>query len=91
MTPTETVNYIAKNHCSMARFGDGELHIVAYGAALGLQKADERLQKRLRQVLKNSNPNLLLCLPNRLNMITDEERKDLPEFWQKMLPLHFRA
>ncbi len=91
MTPKDTVNYIIDTKCSIARFGDGELHIVAYGVALGFQRADDKLKKRLRQVLKNKNQTLLLCLPNRLNMISDEERKKLPSHWQKMLPLHFRA
>ena len=88
MKASETINYIIDNKCSIARFGDGELHIVAYNSALRFQKTDKQLQKRLIEVLNNPNPDLLLCLPNRLNIVTESERKELSEFWQNALKLH---
>ncbi|MEE1281077.1 MAG: GT-D fold domain-containing glycosyltransferase [Acutalibacteraceae bacterium] len=88
MTPRETVEYIIENKCSMARYGDGELGIAAYGIPIGFQRADKNLQSRLIQVLKSNNHNLLLCLPNRLNAISEDERKKIPEYWQKALLQH---
>lgn len=91
MSAEETLAYILEHNCSVARFGDGELHIVAYGCALKFQRADARLQARLKQVLKSNNPDLLLCLPNRLNITKKVERQRLSAFWQKSLKQHLYA
>lgn len=88
MDATDTINYVIKRSCSVARFGDGELHVAAYGCALKFQRADKRLQKRLNEVIKSNNEKLLLCLPNRINIVTESERNDLPAFWQEALKVH---
>ncbi len=38
--------------------------------------------------MHNENPNLLLCLPNRINAKTKAERKKLSPFWQSYLKQH---
>ena len=63
MDAKQTIDYIIKTNCSVARFGDGEFNIAAYGCGLGFQKADERLKQRLREVIKVEDDRLLICLP----------------------------
>lgn len=63
MNAKETVDFIVENSCSIARFGDGEMSIAAYGCGLGFQKPDVRLQQSLIDVMRSTEPNLLLCLP----------------------------
>lgn len=91
MSAQESITYIKEHRCSVARFGDGELHIAAYGCALRFQRADRNLQKRLIHILTHPQPGLLLCLPNRLNMVSKEERVSLSPFWQKSLQQHLYA
>lgn len=88
MDVEEMISYIVKQRCSVARFGDCELHIAAYGCPLKFQRGDKRLQKKLNDVIKNKNPKLLLCLPNRVNAVTKAEREKLSPFWQKALKEH---
>lgn len=88
MTADETLDYILRNKCSVSRYGDGELQIAAYGCALKFQRADKHLQSKLRDVMKSANPHLLLCLPNRLNMVTRKEREQLTPYWQECLTHH---
>ena len=38
MTASETICYIIDKKCSVARFGDGELSIAAYGVPIKFQK-----------------------------------------------------
>lgn len=88
MSVSETVEYIIKQKCSVARFGDGELSIAAYGTGIRFQKRDLALQQKLCDVIKNSgNDKLLICLPNRVNFV-GRKRKTLPSFWQVALRDH---
>lgn len=91
MSIPETIDYILDTNCSIARYGDGELYIAGYGMGLKFQKPDELLQKRLIQVLHNDNPNLLLCISDRLNVVTKAEMRKLAEHWQKTIPQDFYA
>lgn len=88
MSAAETVEFVLKNKCSVARFGDGELHIAAYGCALRFQRSDPELQRRLNQVVGSQNERLLICLPKRINAVSRKERKKLPPFWQQALEIH---
>lgn len=89
LTADDTVDYILKQHCSLARFGDGELQILAYGTGLKFQRADKKLQKRLQEIAASeTNANLLIGLPDRLNIINNKQRRELSEYWQKSLREH---
>lgn len=91
LTASDTISYILSHNCSIARYGDGELNFAAYGIGPNFQKPDESLQKRLIEILQTENHALLLCLPNRLNIINKHERKNLPLFWQKSLKTQLYA
>lgn len=69
MNAKETIDYIVKNQCSVARFGDGEFSIATYGCGLKFQREDAELQKELINVICSRDSNLLLCLPYWINMV----------------------
>lgn len=81
MTSEETIEYILKSNCSIARFGEGEFELILEpDLDLGFQTHDAKLAERLKGVLGNQNPNLLICIPYALNDIggrTEHSRK----FW----------
>lgn len=85
MTSTETIEYIINNKCSIARYGDGEFFYMTACRSIGFQRFDKQLQIKLKQVLNSTNPNLLLCLSNRLAIVDNAERKKLSEYWQESL------
>lgn len=83
MTSEETINYIIKNKCSIARFGDGELGIIN-GANLGFQSYDNKLAERLQKLLKISpNSNMLICIPNVFSELDYEQNQN--SFWTNHL------
>lgn len=70
MTSNETIKYIQKKECSVARFGEGEFELMLYpDINLGFQKHSDELSERLKEVLKNNNDRLLICIPYALNSI----------------------
>ncbi len=85
MTCEETMEYILKTGCSVARYGDGEIKLT-YGTDVCFQVSTPELQKRLRQVIGGGDENLLVCLPNvfdekGLSILNDEHTG----FWKKHL------
>ncbi len=61
-TADETINELLSANKSIARFGDGEI-VVADGGGIPFQRADERLARRLREILSTPQENLLVALP----------------------------
>lgn len=63
LSTTESILYILKHHCSLARFGDGEFNL-CMGREIGFQKFSERIRKRLIEVLScQSDGKLLVTIP----------------------------
>lgn len=58
----ETLEKIAQGH-SLARYGDGELELIL-GNSIPFQKADDKLQVKLNEILKNNYEKLLIGIPN---------------------------
>ena len=87
MNVDDTVDYIIKTNCSVARFGDGELHIAVEGCSIGFQDADNELKKRLRFILKNNYSSCLLCIPSPIN---DDSymNKDAQNVWREDLKIN---
>lgn len=78
-----TLEYILKNKCSIARYGDGELSLME-GRNIKFQSYSQNLAKRLKEV-KTTNK-CLVCIPNIFNkkslnskLITKEEYV----FWKR--------
>lgn len=55
----ETVRKIVEEHCSISRFGDGDLGLL-FGLPEGYQKCDDRLSARLKEVLSYHGDDRLL-------------------------------
>lgn len=68
---------------SIARFGDGEFKLMR-GGNLGFQKYDEKLAKRLFEVLKFQNPQLEIGLPKVFGSLK-EYKEDSARFWRAYL------
>lgn len=70
MTPEETIEYILRHKCSIARYGDGEFELILQPEIdLGFQTRSGALAEKLSAVLGNRDPNLLVCIPLALNTI----------------------
>lgn len=57
----ETIQTIIDTRCSIARFGDGEIKLVA-GKDISFQKATPLAVRKLRQTLSSDEEGLLICL-----------------------------
>lgn len=62
MSSLETIEYIKRTGCSVARYGDGELAL-AFKHSIGFQEANANIQAELKEILANPPENLLVCLP----------------------------
>lgn len=63
MTYKETLRYIEKYQCNIARFGDGEFGYLFEAKDPGFQCSSESLKRELLRVLDNSSSKLLICVP----------------------------
>lgn len=61
MNSEQTIDYIVKNKCSIARFGDGELSLIEK-RSIKFQNYNSQLAKKLQEVKTNSK--CLVCIPN---------------------------
>lgn len=72
--PYETVKYIINHHCSVSRYGDGELQIIWHYMECGnaqnfkvdtFQQYDEKLAVRLAEILsyESKGRNHIICIP----------------------------
>lgn len=92
-----TLQKLIKEHCSVARYGDGEMQFVR-GNRTSFQEFDPLLQCRLTDILKSKDPHLMVCLPGvfgDLDIYRDFDkaywRKHLAETrpqWYKYLDMH---
>lgn len=80
MSSDKTLEYIQKHKCSIARFGDGEFDNILKVRDPGFQEYSNELSEKLKEVLENKNPNLLICIPKCLNTIK-ECNEHSAEFW----------
>ena len=68
MSSMETLRYIRRHECSVARYGDGELaFVMKEGYRIPFQSNSDALSQGLESALTNQNPKLLLCMPRYLN------------------------
>ena len=63
MTSEQTVTYIKKHNCSIARYGDGDFGLMLKTAEEGYQNISDELSEALKNVFKNSSKDLLICIP----------------------------
>lgn len=80
MNSDKTLKYIQKHNCSVARYGDGEFDNILNVRDLGFQQCTEELSEKLKEVLENKNPHLLICIPRCFNTIRECNNNSL-NFW----------
>lgn len=59
----KTIDKIINDKCSVSRFGDGEFSLI-YGENLKFQSANEEISNKLKEILKSSSKNHIVCIPN---------------------------
>ena len=72
----KTLSYIMEHHCSVSRFGDGELKFIL-GGQTWFQDSHPLLQQRLSEILLNRQEGLMVCVPNvfgDLSVYTEHDR-----------------
>ncbi len=77
----QSLHYILENSCSVARFGDGEMDIIA-GHSIPYQDYDPQLASELSHILSlESNERLMVCLSD---VFENRERytEDCSSFWE---------
>lgn len=80
MDTSKSIDYLLKNDCSLARYGDGELNIMM-GGDIHFQEYDGRLSERLIKIIVSSdNPYLEIGVPLAINTVKGY-RKEVQEFW----------
>lgn len=78
LSEDKTLDYILKNKCSIARFGDGEL-LSLQGIKIEFQNESEDLVNKLKEI--HTNENCLVCIPDFYNF--KNVKKDEKYFWLK--------
>ena len=71
----ETLNEIIINNKSISRFGDGEFGLI-FGYDIGFQKYNEKLSKKLLEVLNSNENNLLIGINIKTNLKEIEKMTD---------------
>lgn len=83
----ETLDYILEHNSSVARFGDGEMDIIA-GNSIPYQQYDCNLAQQLRQIMMlQSNEKMVVCLSD---VFKDRERYNsyASDFWKNHLDVY---
>lgn len=62
----ETLDYLQETHCSLVRFGDGDLDLITGTRDEGYQKRSDLLSQRMEEVLLTEQKNVLICLSSSL-------------------------
>lgn len=62
MSIDETLSFISETHCSVSRFGDGELFMIANQMNKSFQTYDKSFAKRLKQVAEEPIDHHLICI-----------------------------
>ena len=81
----KTIDKIINDKCSVSRFGDGEFSLI-YGENLKFQSADEEISNKLKEILKSSSKNHIVCIPDvfgNIEWATDKAKL----YWKKYLNL----
>lgn len=87
MTIEDTLEKIAKERCSVSRFGDGEYKWMAGIPQTSFQRFSEGMQQRLIEICKSDEPNHLVCLSDgfdKLDYLNEEAR----HFWYTFMGEH---
>ena len=62
MDKSDTLEYIRSTKCSIGRFGDGEVSLMAM-IGIGFQSPSWKLRKELIEIANSNDPSFLACIP----------------------------
>ena len=88
-TNRQTLDYIVENHCSVSRFGDGEIKL-AKGDSISFQKADDFVTEKMRQTLSSDDDGHIVCLADIFNNL-DIYEDSVQKHWKKHLTKYRRT
>lgn len=74
MTEFDTIEYIIKHRCGIARYGDGELKL-CLGHSTKTQTHSPRIQARLVEILKSDQDKCLIGIPRANRVYPTEQKK----------------
>ena len=60
-SPQETLDYILTHRCSVSRFGDGEIKLIA-GRDISFQKNSPFVLRKMRETLSSDEPGHIVCV-----------------------------
>jgi glycosyltransferase family protein len=83
-----TIDEIAKNRKSIARFGDGEVLYIVNKLDLPFQEYNAELANRLSIILRNEVPSLLVGLPDGFRAISQFD-DDIQIFWRSQISMNY--
>jgi len=86
LSSDDTLNEIIKNNRSIARFGDYEFKIIFGEKCCKYQKSNEKLAKRLKEILQSNEENLLIGICDSINMnYLNKLRKQFKKIFKKFI------
>ena len=77
----QTLRYIVEHKCSVARFGDAEVKYIM-GRPIWYQREIPYLRERMRDILKNHDENIIVCVPGSLASLEGLRDHDV-HFWRE--------
>ncbi len=88
-TNDETLDKLLHSNLSMARFGDGEFHMINQTEHLGFQDKDDKLSQRLRAILSSDSKVCMICIPYGLRSVQHLNAQG-SFFWRQFVVFHYR-
>lgn len=88
-TNEETLDKLLRSNLSMARFGDGEFHLINQTEPLGFQDMDDKLSKRLREILCSDSKSCMIGVPYGLRAVRHLNAQG-SFFWRQFVVFHYR-
>lgn len=80
----ETIDELLNTQKSIIRFGDGELSILI-GGNIGFQKSDEKLRKRLAEVISLNINDIMIAVPGPLGNEYGYLTKKAAKWWKRSI------
>lgn len=84
----ETIDKIVTDKCSVSRFGDGEIKLIA-GKNLNFQKASPDVSNKLKNVLSGDDDGIMICIADMFNK-DGRYNEDSLKHWKKHLSRYRR-
>ena len=84
----ETLEILIMSKKGVARFGDGEFHMISQTEHLGFQCKDETLAERLKEILISGSDKCLILLPEGINSVQSLIPK-AKAFWKRFVVFHY--